>query len=239
MHLKTLPAFLLLAPAVLANPVATDAANSDYSGDLDYFQSALDNIPSSILTVLETAVPVSWYMGLMDPASQSSFLSEASAGVYPDWYSALPSSVIAWASSAAENGDDFLFGGATATATATDSASESDSATGSASATASGSKSGSKSGSESATVTPTAKTSDTRDSTITGTVSPTDTKATTASSEAKASGTTSNATADASSSAASTSASSETSTGGAPLATGSVAMSLAGAAGLLGLVAVL
>ncbi|KAJ5586326.1 hypothetical protein N7450_006113 [Penicillium hetheringtonii] len=237
MHLKTLPAFLLLAPAVLANPVATDAANSDYSGDLDYFQSALDNIPSSILTVLETAVPVSWYMGLMDPASQSSFLSEASAGVYPDWYSALPSSVIAWASSAAENGDDFLFGGATATATATatDSASESDSATGSASATASGSKSGS----ESATVTPTAKTSDTRDSTITGTVSPTDTKATTASSEAKASGTTSNATADASSSAASTSASSETSTGGAPLATGSVAMSLAGAAGLLGLVAVL
>ncbi|KAK5789305.1 hypothetical protein VI817_008429 [Penicillium citrinum] len=235
MHLKTLPAFLLLAPAVLANPVATDAANSDYSGDLDYFQSALDNIPSSILTVLETAVPVSWYMGLMDPASQSSFLSEASAGVYPDWYSALPSSVIAWASSAAENGDDFLFGGATATATATDSASESDSATGSASATASGSKSGS----ESATVTPTAKTSDTRDSTITGTVSPTDTRATTASSEAKASGTTSNATADASSSAASTSASSETSTGGAPLATGSVAMSLAGAAGLLGLVAVL
>ncbi|OQE17006.1 hypothetical protein PENSTE_c022G06952 [Penicillium steckii] len=234
MHYQALPAFLLLAPAVLASPVATDAANSDYSNDLDYLNNALENVPTSILSVLATAVPASWYMGLMDPASQSAFLSEASAGIYPDWYSALPSSVVAWASSVAEN-EDSLFGGVLATAT--DSASDSATATATGAASASATDSGS--GSESATVTATAKTSATRDSTITGTVSPTDTKATTASSEAKTSDAMSDATSDASSSATSATPSSETSTAGAPMATGNVAMSLAGAAGLLGLVAVL
>ncbi|KAJ5774092.1 hypothetical protein N7457_008988 [Penicillium paradoxum] len=56
----------------------------------------IGGVPDSILTVLATGVPASWYNNLMDPASLSSIMSEASASVYPDWYNALPSSVKAW-----------------------------------------------------------------------------------------------------------------------------------------------
>ncbi|KAJ5995023.1 hypothetical protein N7481_002000 [Penicillium waksmanii] len=226
MHFKVIPALLMLAPAVLANPVATDAADLSAS-DTDELNDALANIPSSILTVLATAIPQSWYMELLDPASQSAFLSEASAGIYPDWYSALPSSVIAWASSAAENGDDFLFGSATAT---------DESASGS---TATGSRSSARTASASATATATATATqtetDSESSTESSTATNSNTDSTTATSDAKSSETASNT----ASSAASSTPASETSTGGAPLATGSVAMGLAGAAGLLGLIAVL
>ncbi|CAI7675599.1 unnamed protein product [Penicillium pancosmium] len=217
MHFKVIPALLMLAPAVLANPVATDTADLD-AYDTDELNNALANIPSSILTVLATAIPQSWYMDLLDPASQSAFLSEASAGVYPDC-------VIAWASSAAENGDDFLFGSATAT---DESVSDS---------TATGSRSSARTASATATATATATQTETdsESSTESSTATNSNTDSTTATSDAKSSETASNT----ASSAASSTHASETSTGGAPLATGSVAMSLAGAAGLLGLIAVL
>jgi hypothetical protein len=235
MHSKFITALLMLAPAVLANPVATDTADisDSYPSDAELndelnneLKDALANIPSSILTVLATAIPQSWYMDLLDPASQSAFLSEASAGIYPDWYSALPSSVIAWASTAAENGDDFLFGSATAT---------DESASG---ATATGSRSSARTAS--ATATQTADTessteSSTDSSADSSTVTNSNTDSTTATSDAKSSDSASNT----ASSAASSTHASSTSTGGAPLATGSVAMSFAGAAGLLGLIAVL
>lgn len=227
MQFKTISAFsaiLFLAPA-LASPLATESASLDgYSGYSDYsdlrgensesnlVDGIFENIPSSILEVLVTAIPVSWYYDLMNPASQSSIISEASKGIYPDWYSALPTSVLAWASSAAADGDDFLFGSATATVSATDSAS--------ASATS---------------------VTNARASSATITTAPS--KKTTAASKtgsAKASSEASSETAsDAVSSSASVTPSTSLSTGGAAIATGSAAMSFAGAIGLLGLVVAL
>lgn len=229
MQFKTISAFsaiLLLAPA-LASPVATESAsldngvvynegNSNYSDLLDedsdsnLVDGIFENIPSSILEVLATAIPVSWYYDLMNPASQSSIISAASKGIYPDWYSALPTSVLAWASSAAADGDDFLFGSATASATATATASATDSASASATAV-----------------------TNARSSSATITAAPS-TKTTTASKTGSAEAS-SEAVSDAASSSASVSPSTSLSTGGAAIATGSAAMSFAGAIGLLGL----
>ncbi|KAJ5923451.1 hypothetical protein N7454_008696 [Penicillium verhagenii] len=91
MLFKTLAAILFLTSAVaLASPVPTDTPDAD---------ATVDGIPNSILTVLETAIPDSWYSEIEDPASRSIIISQIEAGTYPAWYNALPSSVKAWASS--------------------------------------------------------------------------------------------------------------------------------------------
>jgi len=49
--------------------------------------------PSSILSVLETAVPTSVLSELADPAQASSFASAFAAGSTPGWYASLPGNV--------------------------------------------------------------------------------------------------------------------------------------------------
>jgi len=49
--------------------------------------------PSSILSVLETAVPSSVLSELADPAQASSFASAFAAGSTPGWYASLPGNV--------------------------------------------------------------------------------------------------------------------------------------------------
>lgn len=112
MQSKALLSLLLLAPAALASPVAqsddyySEYANADdyedlatlspedlYSSEIAFIQTA---VPTSILTVLETAVPSTWYEALADPSAQASIYEAAASGVYPDWYNSLPQSVKAW-----------------------------------------------------------------------------------------------------------------------------------------------
>ena len=193
------------APQGTSDSTVTDGSDSDAG---DAAEVALSDVPSSILTVLETAIPASWYNDLANPASQSSMIAEIEAGTMPAWYNNLPASVKAWATSAGELG-------LTAPTTTADSADSADSASGSngsaavqtpAASTSSGSGSASGSNASAAMQTTTASTSSGSTSTAaSGSASP------------------------------SSKAASSTSTGGAPIATGSVAMSLAGAVGLLGL----
>lgn len=112
MQSKALLSLLLLAPAALASPVAqsddyySEYANADdyedlatlspedlYSSEIAFIQTA---VPTSILTVLETAIPSTWIEALADPSAQYSIYEAAASGVYPDWYSSLPQSVKAW-----------------------------------------------------------------------------------------------------------------------------------------------
>ncbi|KAJ5172451.1 hypothetical protein N7492_005044 [Penicillium capsulatum] len=221
MQFKTISAvsaLFLLAPA-LASPVATESASLDngvaynddsldlpvYSDDYDASDvyDIFESIPTSIREVLATAIPVSWYYDLLDPVSRSSIVSEISQGVYPDWYNALPTSVLAWVSSVATQGEDFAFGAATATASPIGSASTS-SATAVTSARAT---------SASITAAPSTQTQSSSQSVSTS-----------ASSETASESASSSA-----------SVTPSTSTGRAAIATGSAAMSFAGAVGLLGL----
>lgn len=103
-------ATLFLAATALAAP-ATEGSGDFDSSDID----VLSNIPNSILTVLATAVPQSWYADLLDDSSRSSIISAAEAGTYPAWYNSLPSSVKAWAT----DYDNQLFGSSTVDSSAT------------------------------------------------------------------------------------------------------------------------
>ncbi|KAJ5646475.1 hypothetical protein N7490_002847 [Penicillium lividum] len=122
MHFNTFATLLFLTP-VLANPIA--ASDDSVDGAQAYAESmTIPAIPNSILTVLETAIPASWYASIDDPTFRSSVISEIEAGTFPAWYIALPSSVKAWAFS--EEGLNGIIGAATtssdeqtATATAT------------------------------------------------------------------------------------------------------------------------
>ncbi|KAJ5895081.1 hypothetical protein N7495_006772 [Penicillium taxi] len=192
MQYKLLSTLLFIAPA-LASPVATETESAD-SLDIDL------GVPSSILAVLETAIPESFFTQIEDPAYQSSLESDLAAGTYPAWYNSLPESVKAWATSY----DSDLFG-SDVTTTADNTAASTAAAT----ATATGAASSS------------AVATGTADSTAA------------ASSDAATTGTTTGATTSGETATKST-ASSSTSTGGAPAATAGVAMSFAGAAGLLG-----
>ncbi|KAJ5287812.1 hypothetical protein N7478_003498 [Penicillium angulare] len=217
MYVNALAALVLLTPA-LANPVGSDSTDnwsdstdSDLSALSDYADNLIVptvSVPDSILSVLETAVPVSWYEELMDPSSYASIMSDIEAGTFPAWYIALPSSVKAWAISEAEL--DFL--------SITDAGSISSEATVAPQATA-------KTTPLNVAVTNTA-------AAIVSSVAPTSDVA--SSSSAKS---TSHLSSEASSQASSSSApaSSATSSGGAPVPTTGVAMGLAGIAGLLGL----
>lgn len=184
------------APQGTSDSTVTDGSDSDL-GDA---AAALSDVPSSILTVLETAIPASWYNDLANPASQSSMIAEIEAGTMPAWYNNLPASVKAWATSAGELG----LTAATPTADSADSADSTSGSTGSAAVqtTAASTASGS---SGSAAMQTTAASTSSGSTAASGSASP------------------------------SSKAASSTSTGGAPIATGSVAMSFAGAVGLLGL----
>ena len=109
MQYKSLAA-LLLASAVLAAP-SPDATATAESGSTETNPGAdesaaaaasalVADIPSSILSVIETAIPATWQADILtNPAFLSSVASAAAAGTYPAWYSALPNSVKAWATS--------------------------------------------------------------------------------------------------------------------------------------------
>ncbi|KAJ5620633.1 hypothetical protein N7510_004617 [Penicillium lagena] len=67
---------------------ATQAPNMPTGG--------LPKVPASIETVLETAVPASFYQVLENPTSRSSMFSEWHDGNFPTWYQDLPTSVKSW-----------------------------------------------------------------------------------------------------------------------------------------------
>ncbi|KAJ5834824.1 hypothetical protein N7447_000850 [Penicillium robsamsonii] len=98
-------ATLFFAATALAAPADSTATDSD-----DTFDIA--DVPSSVMSVLATAIPESWYNDLLDPASLSAIESAASAGTYPAWYNSLPSDVKSWATGQFGAG----LGGASATA---------------------------------------------------------------------------------------------------------------------------
>lgn len=106
---KTL-ATLLLAATALATPApevtataesfGTDFDNGTIASASSAADAFLADIPDSILSVMETAVPTSWQMDILtDPAFRASVASAAAEGSYPAWYNELPSSVKAWATS--------------------------------------------------------------------------------------------------------------------------------------------
>lgn len=192
-------AALFFSTLALAAPAPQETSDSYITNpelDADSAAAALSSIPNSILTVLATAVPASWYADLADPASLSSINSEIEAGTMPAWYNQLPASVKAWATSAGELGMTDATTTASASATsapsaATDSASTTSGSTGSVAVQT--------------TAVSTSSVSTSTSTAASGSVSPSSTAA------------------------------SSTSTGGAPIATGSIAMSFAGAISLLGL----
>ncbi|KXG47070.1 uncharacterized protein PGRI_038160 [Penicillium griseofulvum] len=197
-------ATLFLAATALAAPADTAATPSIETADSNF---DIEDVPSSILAVLATAIPDSWYSDIMDPASLSAMASAAEAGTYPAWYNALPNSVKSWAT---EFGGD-LDGDASATAdssaTPTEPAGSSAIETGSSAVVVGASTTASRTSSNAAETTPASSTS----------------------------ASTSGSGSDSSSSSASSSPSSTHSTGGAPAPTGGVAMGVAGAAGILAL----
>ncbi|KAE8145454.1 hypothetical protein BDV25DRAFT_164659 [Aspergillus avenaceus] len=85
--------------------------------------------PSSIMSILLTAIPVSYLNELSNPSSRSSMFSEISAGHYPDWYKSLPGDVKTYISTAYQTdakatgadktGDITVTSGAQATPTGT------------------------------------------------------------------------------------------------------------------------
>ncbi|KAJ5994370.1 hypothetical protein N7451_010094 [Penicillium sp. IBT 35674x] len=113
MHFKTFVALLFLTPA-LASPVTTDdddmAKIEALAGSLTMpaSTSTTTSVPNSILTVLETAIPASWYEEILDATSRSALISEIEAGTLPAWYNALPSSVKAWASAQGGFAENFV-----------------------------------------------------------------------------------------------------------------------------------
>lgn len=97
MQYKTLVA-LLLATMALAAPAAdsslenSDSANSPEGEILIY-----EDVPSSILVVLETAIPTPWVESFYtNSAFRSSEINEVMHGTYPAWYNGLPESVKDW-----------------------------------------------------------------------------------------------------------------------------------------------
>ncbi|KAJ5985755.1 hypothetical protein N7499_007953 [Penicillium canescens] len=168
-------AALLFAASALATPAPDTTATAESIGtetnsDADSAASAaaaalIAEIPSSVLTVMETAIPYSWQAEILtNPTFRSSVVSAAEAGTFPAWFNDLPNSVKAWATS---NFDAQIIG---VPATTQDTVSETSSSVmvtsqtasnaaqttlpDSSSATTSSSGSGSSSGSSSASASP-------------------------------------------------------------------------------------
>lgn len=106
--MRNLFAAVLFAASALSSPApdTTAIGTSDSSANVNSDSLSSNDaglavaIPSSILTVMETAIPASWQDEIItDPAFRSSVASAAAAGTYPAWYNELPSNVKAWASS--------------------------------------------------------------------------------------------------------------------------------------------
>ncbi|KAF7587694.1 hypothetical protein BBP40_006853 [Aspergillus hancockii] len=153
MQLKTLP-LLLLAATSMAAPEAAPADSDSYQSYLDQLDSiatktdyaqiaselptdfsiptniptgAFQVPPSSIMSVIMTAVPASYLQNFGNPTSRSSIISEISAGHYPDWYKSLPADVKTYfataygaeatATGAQKTGDSTATSGPKATAT--------------------------------------------------------------------------------------------------------------------------
>ncbi|KAJ5795367.1 uncharacterized protein N7518_001106 [Penicillium psychrosexuale] len=217
MQYKVLTTLFLAATALAAPADPTSTSSGTETADNDETYDIAD-VPSSIMSVLATAIPASWYDEIIDPASRSVIISEAAAGTYPAWYNALPSSVKAWATS---NFDDQL-AGVPATASATGTQTE----TADSSAIETGSTTPSHQTSNAAVTTSASTTAS--DSTFISSTS-------SASSSDSSSVSSSSSDSSSDSSSTSSSPSSSQSTGGAPAPTGGIAMGVAGMAGVLAL----
>ncbi|KAI3099561.1 hypothetical protein CBS147333_8691 [Penicillium roqueforti] len=215
MQYKVLTTLFLAATALAApaDPTATSSGTETADSDETY---DISDVPSSIMSVLATAIPASWYDEIIDPASRSVIISEAAAGTYPAWYNALPSSVKAWATS---NFDDQLAGvSATASATGTQTETADSSAI------------------ETGSTTPSRQTSNAAVTTSASTTASGSTSISSSSSDSSSDSSSSIISSPSSdSSSSSSSPSSSQSTGGAPAPTGGIAMGVAGMAGVLAL----
>lgn len=196
-------ATLLFATAALAAPTSDSTISyDDYLDEID-LPYMTETIPSEILSVIETAIPTTWYQALeTDSAFQSSVINDLLHSTYPAWYSSLPESVKSWATVEGEAEVSALSSYFSDMPTVTPT-----------------SGSGSSSGASSTPLS-TGHTSTSTSSQLTLTSTATQTKSASSSS---------------STSSSASGSGTSTSTGGAPAATGGLAISLAGAAGVLGL----
>lgn len=101
MQYKALVALLattaFAAPAADANPENGNPVMSPQGEILIY-----SDVPSSILAILETAIPTPWVDSFYsNSAFRSSEINDVMHGAYPAWYSSLPQSVKDWANAAA------------------------------------------------------------------------------------------------------------------------------------------
>ncbi|KAJ5461284.1 uncharacterized protein N7458_002836 [Penicillium daleae] len=199
-------ATLLFATAALAVPASDTTISPDDLLDDITMPIMTETIPSGILSVIETAIPSTWYQALeTDSAFQSSVLNDILHSTYPAWYNSLPNSVKSWATAEGEAEfsalSSYFSGMPTVTPTS-----------------GSGSAGSSSHASSTPLSTGHSSTSASTRLTLTSTATQTKTASGSGSSSSSASG-----------------SGTSTSTGGAPAATGGLAISLAGAAGVLGL----
>lgn len=205
MQLKTL-ASLLFATAAVAAPAGLD--------DFDDMDFDID-VPSSILAAAQTAIPTAWVQSLYkDPSFASSVYKDYQSGKYPDWYSSLPQELKDYATSDLPTGTAASSDIAAILSSATNLPSMSMIITGTHTGSMTSAPSGSASGSGSTPLSGAASTSTGESSSESG--SPSGSGSGSGSASASGSG------------------ASSTATGGAPAATG-IGMSLAGAAGVLGI----
>lgn len=219
MHYKTLTT-LLLASTALAVPTA-QPNDGDWDADdltaVEVLNELQENPPSGVISVLETAIPTKWLSAMNDnPKFRSSAVEDIMSGTYPAWYSTVPYSVKSWATSVALAEYSLEASYASSMPHPT-SFSVPCSMTASSSAVASSTALNPSYSSSVSTVTPAATQS-----------------APSSGSTGSSSSSSSSSSASAPSSSSSSTHSTSTFTGGAPAATGGVAMSLAGAAGILG-----
>ncbi|OOQ89851.1 hypothetical protein PEBR_06842 [Penicillium brasilianum] len=199
-------ATLLFATAALAVPASDATITPDDLLDYVDLPIETETIPSDILSVIETAIPSTWYQALeTDSAFQSSVLNDLLHSTYPAWYNSLPDSVKSWATSEGEAEVSALSSYFSAVPTVTPT---------------SGSNSAGSRSHSSSTPLSTSPSSTTASTPLTLTSTATQTKS---------------ATSSGSSSTSASGSGTSSSTGGAPAATGGLAISLAGAAGVLGL----
>ena len=83
-------------PTATSNDLASATASLDDYDDYDDDDDDSFGIPSSIESVLATAVPSSFLSQMADPTAHSSIVSEIEDGHFPDWYNDLPTSVKSW-----------------------------------------------------------------------------------------------------------------------------------------------
>ncbi|KAJ6132641.1 hypothetical protein N7471_007856 [Penicillium samsonianum] len=210
MQYKSL-ATLLLASMAMAAPADTNSALE--SGDAEL----ANIIPPSIAVVLATAVPTSFWA---EATNTAAFLSQVEQGIvsnsWPTWYSSLPDSVKEYVTTAVE-GYYPSFASSISAEITSSGASSSSPGTASATSTSASSSGASSSGASSSGASSSTDSTSATDSSSSSTATGSDAASSSAAASASASG----------------SAASTTSGGGA--APTGIAVSLAGAAGVLGL----